>query len=164
MKRARNACPCHSNLPYASCCQPFHEGRALPERPEQLMRSRYAAFALGLASYLIDTLAPAHPDRQTPEAAHVRELASIKDVRRFMGLRVYGDWVDGDRGEVLFAAKLFERGQNVGIVELSSFARGEGRWRYASGVLLRLADLAPADLESLTRERFLVLAEARTAR
>ena len=128
------------------------------------MRSRYAAFALGLAPYLIDTLASAHPDRQTPEAAHVRELASIKDVRRFMGLRVYGDWVEGDRGEVLFAAKLFERGQNVGIVELSTFERVEARWRYASGVLVRLADLTPRDLESLTRETFLALAASRSAR
>jgi SEC-C motif-containing protein len=123
------------------------------------MRSRYAAFALGLARYLIETLAPGHPDLATPEAAHVRELASIKDVRRFMGLRIYGEWVEGDRGEVLFAAKLFERGQNVGIAELSSFERREGRWRYVSGVLMRLADLPASELASLTRERFLALAK-----
>lgn len=164
MKRQRTTCPCHSERPYAACCQPFHEGAARPERPAELMRSRYAAFALGRAPYLIETLAAAHPDRQTPEAAHVRELASIKDVRRFMGLRIYGEWVEGDRGEVLFAAKLFERGQNVGIVELSTFERTEGRWRYASGTLLRLADISSADLESLTRARFLALAEARAAR
>ncbi len=123
------------------------------------MRSRYAAFAMGLAPYLIETLASGHPDLETPEAAHVRELASIKDVRRFMGLRVYGEWNDGDRGEVLFAAKLFERGQNVGIAELSTFERRDGRWRYVSGVLVRLAEIAASELDALTRERFLVLAK-----
>ena len=87
------------------------------------MRSRYSGFALGRAPYLLETLAPTHPDRALASAAHLRELASIRDVRRFMGLKVFGEWVNGDDGEVLFIAKLFERGQNVGFAEHSRFVR-----------------------------------------
>jgi uncharacterized protein YchJ len=37
------------------------------------MRSRYAAFALGLGEYLADTLSNDHEDRAAPRAALVRE-------------------------------------------------------------------------------------------
>jgi SEC-C motif-containing protein len=128
------------------------------------MRSRYAAFALGLAPYLLETLAAGHPDLGAPRDRLLRELASLRDVRRFMGLRVVGEWVgEGrpDRGEVLFVARLFERGKNVGFAELSSFAREGGRWRYAEGELVWLREMSAADVSGLTRESLRALAARR---
>jgi SEC-C motif-containing protein len=127
------------------------------------MRSRYSGFALGRAPYLLETLAPTHPDRTLESAAHLRELASIRDVRRFMGLQVFGDWVSGDDGEVLFIAKLFERGQSVGFAEHSRFVRVDGRWLYASGALVPLRDLPAAMAAKPTREEFLPFARAYAA-
>jgi SEC-C motif-containing protein len=166
VKAVRKLCPCHSEVPYSSCCEPFHRGDALPERPSQLMRSRYSAFALGLAPYLVETLAATHPDRDAPRDRLVRELAGLKDVRRFMGLRVVGEWVgEGgpDHGQVLFVARLFERGKNVGFAELSTFAREGGRWRYAEGELVWLRAMSEADVRDLSRESLRALA-ARAAR
>jgi SEC-C motif-containing protein len=125
------------------------------------MRSRYAAFALGLAPYLLDTLAAGHPDLGAPRERLLRELASLRDVRRFMGLRVVGEWTgEGgpDRGEVLFVARLFERGKNVGFAELSSFVREGGRWRYAEGELVWLRDMSDAEAAALTRESLRAIA------
>jgi len=50
-------CPCGSGEPYTSCCEPLHRGRVtgLTTAPtaERLMRSRFSAFAVGDAAYLL---------------------------------------------------------------------------------------------------------------
>jgi SEC-C motif-containing protein len=121
------------------------------------MRSRYAAFALGLGEYLVETLSAEHADRAVPRAALARELSRAKDRQRFMALRVLESHEQGSVGEVLFYARIFERGVDRSFAELSSFAREEGRWRYVDGVLVPGARL-PKDLEGLGREAFLALA------
>lgn len=50
-------CPCGSGLNYSECCQPFHLYDRWPSTVEQLMRSRFSAFALGLEEYLQATWA-----------------------------------------------------------------------------------------------------------
>src|ERR1044072_5151614 len=45
-------CPCGTGVPYAACCGPAHAGTPAPTA-EKLMRSRYSAFALGDAEYLL---------------------------------------------------------------------------------------------------------------
>ncbi len=47
-------CPCGRGEAYGACCGPLHSGAAAPTA-ERLMRSRYSAFALGKAQYLLDT-------------------------------------------------------------------------------------------------------------
>ena len=50
-------CPCHSGKKYQECCQPYHTGK-LPENALALMRSRYSAYALHLADYIMQTTHP----------------------------------------------------------------------------------------------------------
>ena len=100
------------------------------------MRSRYAAFALGLGEYLVDTLSRDHEDRAVPRATLVRQLASVKSTQRFMGLDIEDTKVEGDRGEVTFRARIFERGQNRSFTEHSHFVREDGAWKYAFGEML----------------------------
>jgi SEC-C motif-containing protein len=51
-------CPCGSDAPYDSCCGALHRGTAAARTAEQLMRSRYSAFAVGDADYLLATWHP----------------------------------------------------------------------------------------------------------
>ena len=54
-------CPCHTDLPYADCCGPWHKGEdqgSFAPTPEALMRSRYSAYVLGLIDYLLATWHP----------------------------------------------------------------------------------------------------------
>lgn len=97
------------------------------------MRSRYAAFALGLGEYLVDTLSSDHEDRAAPRATLVRDLSRAKDRQRFMGLEILDTKVDGDRGEVTFRARIFEKGQDRSFTERSLFVREHGAWKYAIG-------------------------------
>lgn len=48
-------CYCCSNKSFESCCKLFIEGIQLPETPEELMRSRYSAYVIQNANYLLAT-------------------------------------------------------------------------------------------------------------
>ena len=123
------------------------------------MKSRYAAFALGLGAYLVRTLSASHADMALPREALERALSRAKEKQRFTGLRILHTVASDLEGEVLFLARIFERGQDRSFAELSDFIREGGAWRYASGIMLPKARL-PADVETMTRTSFLALAEA----
>ena len=48
-------CPCGSGLGYEACCGKFIGGNAHAPTAEALMRSRYAAYALKKADYIVQT-------------------------------------------------------------------------------------------------------------
>src|SRR4051812_12190098 len=108
MKSGPRDCPCFSSLRYTACCAPFHRGERQPESPEALMRSRYAAFALGLADYLVSTLAPDHSDLEIPRDVLLRELSRARERQRFLGLKILHTEENGDVGAVMFFARIFE--------------------------------------------------------
>jgi SEC-C motif-containing protein len=62
---AASPCPCGSGLAYGACCQPAHTGRAPPDTPEKLLRSRFAGYRLGLVDYLVSTTHPRAPERRS---------------------------------------------------------------------------------------------------
>jgi SEC-C motif-containing protein len=121
------------------------------------MRSRYAAFSLGLGDYLVTTLADEHADRALLREGYVRSLSLAHQRQRFLGLRILHASMEQDRGEVLFYARIFERGKDRSFVELSSFRREGSAWRYEDGVFVP-AERLPRDLGALDREAFMVLA------
>jgi SEC-C motif-containing protein len=154
--RVSGACPCHSRREYLSCCALYLGGAEEARTPVALMRSRYAAFALGKAEYLWRTLHADHPDRARDRDEVLRSLRGAKDRLRYMSLSILDSRSKDDLGEgqVLFAAGVFERGQDRSFVELSDFRHdGEG-WRYLSGVTVPLRELGRSP-EGLTIAAFL---------
>jgi len=107
------------------------------------MRSRYAAFALGLGEYLVKTLAVTHPDLESPRDELTRTLGMACSRQRFLGLRVLSAKTSpgGDKGEVLFYARIFERGADRSFAERSTFVREAGAWRYQTGELVPSTEL-----------------------
>lgn len=55
-----DVCPCQNKngKHYSACCQPYHDGSNMPETAEQLMRSRYSAYAKALIDYLVASTLP----------------------------------------------------------------------------------------------------------
>lgn len=124
-------CPCTSKLSYATCCQPFVEGRRQPETAVQLMRSRFTAYALGKVDYLIETTAAAKRS-EIDRADLAAYCASISCV----GLKIVATErgkVGDDTGVVKFHASLQHSGKRHLHVERSTFVREEGAWRYVDG-------------------------------
>ncbi|UYQ77924.1 YchJ family metal-binding protein [Glutamicibacter sp. JL.03c] len=114
-------------LAYQQCCQPFHDGRAdrsaLPETAEQLMRSRYSAFVLGLAPYLLATW---------HESTRPKEL-ELDPQMRWMGLEIIttrSGGAEANRGVVEFAAHYLEGPGEAQQHEVSTFVRENGAWYY----------------------------------
>jgi SEC-C motif-containing protein len=115
------------------------------------MRSRFAAFALGLGGYLVRTLAADHPDLSIPHDALARELGRVRERQRFLGLRILDEITRGEDGDVVFLARIFERGADRSFAEVSTFRRESGGWRYASGLLVPRSGL-PTDLAAVTHD------------
>lgn len=130
-------CPCGSALPLSTCCGRFHNGVASAPTAETLMRSRYSAFALKNAAYLLRTL---HPSRRTAD-----ELQQIE--RSFSGIEWRGlEIVDREAGGesdatgvVEFIAHYNANGRRGQLHERSQFTQENGEWFYTSGEAGRIA-------------------------
>lgn len=48
-------CSCGSDKPYGKCCRRFHTAQSFPPLAEDLLRSRYTAYAYRLPSYIMKT-------------------------------------------------------------------------------------------------------------
>ncbi|HWJ83427.1 MAG TPA: YchJ family metal-binding protein [Nocardioides sp.] len=123
------ACPCGSGTAYAACCGRFHGGTAATTA-EELMRSRYAAFAVGDAAYLLRTWHPAtRPGSIT-----------LDPEQRWTGLEVLATEAGGEddaKGVVEFRASYVVRGEPGSLHEISRFFRVAGDWVYVRGRQLR---------------------------
>ena len=122
-------CPCGTGLPYAECCGRLHDGTADAATAEQLMRSRYSAFAVGDAAYLSATW---------HSSTRPRTLSLDPEVR-WTGLEVLeaaGGRLLDPEGTVEFRAHHRSAGRRGAQHERSRFVREDGRWRYLDGVSL----------------------------
>lgn len=129
------ACPCGSGWLYGLCCGPLHRGEREAADPTALMRSRFAAFALGEADYLWRTLHPDHDDRARDRDEVVAELGRACRSGRYERLRVLDARQDETSGQVLFHAVVRVGGKQQSFIELSDFLHDGIGWRYLCGVL-----------------------------
>lgn len=121
-------CPCGRRVPLSECCGRFHAGLMFPLTAEQLMRSRYAAFALGLVDYLEASLWP--KKRSLFDRAGLAEWMSEA---RWTGLEILAKEAGGandQSGTVTFAASYEHRGKTHTHREKSQFKKRDGRWYY----------------------------------
>ena len=119
-------CPCLSGEQYGQCCGRFHRGEAEAATAEQLMRSRYCAFALLDANYLLRTW---HPRTAPAEL----ELDPGMQWRRLDILSTSRGGPLDTEGMVEFKA-YYRHGSERGVLhEASRFLRENRRWLYLDG-------------------------------
>ena len=148
MRSTARPCPCGSGAAYRDCCRRFHKGEE-PDDPETLVRSRFSAFALGEGAYVARTAHPEHAQSRTPE----EELSRAPQRLRYQRLVIHEGRLDGDRALVLFTAGVFEKGRDRSFVELSTFERVDGAWRYREGVT-RPTGETPPTIDGFERHDF----------
>lgn len=118
-------CPCGYGSPYAECCGLIHAGAPAPTAV-QLMRSRYAAFALGLGDYLL------HSWDSATRPAELELDPEIRWLRLIIEDTSAGGPFD-EEGTVTFTAIGREAGTRFEQHEQSRFTREGGRWVYLDG-------------------------------
>ena len=115
-------CPCGLDASYDDCCGRLHKGQAAGTA-EQLMRSRYCAFVVRDAAYLLRTWAAAtRPPR----------VRFDEDVE-WTGLEILGSTGGSafhSEGTVEFRANFAVDGQPGDQYENSRFVREDGLWVY----------------------------------
>jgi SEC-C motif-containing protein len=124
-------CPCESKLTFDRCCQPFIDGAAFPDTAERLMRSRFTAYSMGRADYLVATTA-----REEREKLDAEELRKYCKAVKCISLRILGAEAGGpgdETGTVTFHAKLLINGRRMLHREKSRFVREDGHWAYVDG-------------------------------
>ena len=121
-------CVCGSDKLYKQCCGRFLDNGELAKTPEQLMRSRYSAYALGgYGDYLLQTWFPPTAGNLTAEALSQRS-------QQWLRLEMLARAQQGDKGWVEFNAwyRDGDGGEQV-LHEKSVFQRSGGRWLYVGG-------------------------------
>ena len=109
-------CPCGSGSPYDACCGPLHRGASAATSPEQLMRSRFSAYAVGDTDYVFRTWHPrTRPDDLTPDPGLTWTRLEVLDAT-------------GD--EVEFVAHYDSPAGPGALRERSVFEQRAGRWVY----------------------------------
>ena len=121
-------CPCGSGERYDVCCGRLHRRDAEAATAEELMRSRYAAYAVADLDHVFRTWHPrTRPQTIEPDPALTWTGLTVLDV-------VEGGPGD-ETGEVEFVAT-YDRGGRPGRRrERSRFERRRGRWVYVDGDL-----------------------------
>lgn len=125
-------CICHSNRTYENCCERFLVQGMHPQTAEELMRSRYAAFATGNVDYILDT-------EKLPVKNTRKMLQDACANTTWVKLEVLGIEKGGrndTEGRVLFTATSFEQGQIHQMTEKSQFRKINNRWYYVGAITI----------------------------
>ncbi|MDR7308078.1 YchJ family metal-binding protein [Rhodoferax saidenbachensis] len=125
-----NACPCgrlnsKKPAPYGQCCGRWLDSDTPAPDAESLMRSRYCAFALERAPYLL----------RTWHASHRPSSIEFEPGVKWLGLEVRSHTVlDATHAEVEFVARQKPlAGPAVRLHERSRFVWEDGHWLYVDG-------------------------------
>jgi SEC-C motif-containing protein len=127
MATAVERCPCGSGEPYAECCRRCHRGETAAATAEQLMRSRFSAFAVGDPGYLLRTW------HSATRPADVRLDPHQRWTRLEIVATARGGFLDSE-GTVEFRAHYRLHGRPGHVDERSGFVREAGRWVYLTAV------------------------------
>lgn len=130
-----NHCPCGSDTPYPSCCEPIISGTRLAATAEELMRARYTAHEKVAIDFLY---ASTHPDyRKNYDHKGTKNWA---EKSRWLGLDILSTEAGGEddvTGEVEFIARFRDKGVIRSHHERGHFIKTDGQWLFAEGQMVK---------------------------
>jgi SEC-C motif-containing protein len=129
-------CPCCSGKPYTNCCQKYHQG-VLPETALALMRSRYCAYARGIADYLIESTHSQSPHVVSDKKQWLYQIRSFSKQVSFDGLEILETQLVDAEAFVTFVAHLSKEGVDLTFTEKSRFLKEGQAWKYLNGKIAK---------------------------
>jgi len=121
-------CPCGSGKSYGSCCEPLITGKKKAASAEELLRSRYSAFAKGAVSYIVETTHPRN--RAMLNEEETRRWAATSQWEKF---ELIGQHEADDKTEIEFVATYTQKGNHNRHHEIATFSKEGGRWYFEDG-------------------------------
>jgi SEC-C motif-containing protein len=120
-------CYCGSKKAFAECCEPIIDKRCAGSA-EQLMRSRFSAYACGRYDYILATYTPKKQQELT-----IAELAQSAENTTWLQLRVLDSQTTNTTASVEFIATYRMANEFWQMHECSSFEHIDGHWFYSEG-------------------------------
>jgi SEC-C motif-containing protein len=125
-------CYCCSGDAFAHCCQPFLENVIAPETAEELMRSRYSAYALAKVEYLLSTTHSS--TRKSYSTSSIKKWATSNKWLKLEIVSTEKGTISDSTGIVEFKAYYLNANKFPHIhQERSTFLKENGRWYYLEG-------------------------------
>ncbi|MGB1402331.1 MAG: YchJ family protein [Porticoccaceae bacterium] len=120
-------CVCGSDKQFGQCCQPLLDDIRSAATPEELMRSRYSAYALGgYGKYLLSTWF-------APMARDISSAELSRSDTEWIKLQIIDTGVEANSGWVEFKASYKDNNHIIEMHEKSVFTRQGSRWFYIGG-------------------------------
>lgn len=128
-------CYCCSGKEFADCCEPFIVGAAKPVTAEELMRSRYSAYASGAIEYILRSTHPS--TRKFHDAEAIEHWAKSSVWQRLEIIAKSAGEAKDKKGTVEFKAYFIDANGAPQIHhELSNFAKELGKWFFIDGKIV----------------------------
>ena len=131
-----NPCPCGSLQKYKKCCKVFHDKIKLPKTAFELMKSRFTAFAVQNADYIIFTTHKDNPDFTNDIKSWKADILDFSQNTNFEKLEIL-DFSEEDAEDtesfVTFKATLKQYNNDISFTEKSRFLKENGKWLYVDG-------------------------------
>jgi len=137
MNTSSNLCLCGSNLNYEHCCGALHTGEKSALSAEALMRSRFTAYAMRNAEYLLNTWEASTRPAAIDFSKETGEWQRLEIIMTKKGL------AKDSKGVVEFKAYFTQDGQEQVMNEISRFVKAQNRWFYLDG---KVKSVASADM------------------
>lgn len=131
MTETETLCPCGRGKPLAACCGPLLAGTQAPATAEDLMRSRYTAFATGNVDYIFKTHDP-DTVAQIDKGATARWAKESKWLALEV-LKTEGGGEGESAGFVDFVARYSTGPLTTEHRERAVFKKRDGRWMFVDG-------------------------------
>jgi len=123
-------CPCGSLKKYKKCCKPFHDKITFPKTALELMKSRFSAFAVLIADYIIFTTHENNSDYISDLKSWNQDIMNFSKNTRFERLEIL-DFIKGKvESFVTFKATLFQDNTDISFIEKSRFLKVDEIWKY----------------------------------
>jgi len=136
-------CPCGSDNSFSQCCDLLINNHKLALSPEQLMRSRYSAYAINNAEYIYKTYAKKSQNFQS-----IQEIKEWAEQTKWLKLVIHStsEFDSNNCTSVLptveFTAYYQHHGKYYQLAEKSNFCIENKQWRYLDGEVSQSDELA----------------------
>jgi len=124
-------CPCGSNALFAQCCQPIIKNTHKANSAEQLMRSRYSAYAIRNAKYIFDSYAQISQQVQS-----IENIKTWAKQCKWISLQIIDTQTDNLTATVEFCANYVQKNTLYQLHEVSKFIIENNYWRYLDGKII----------------------------
>ena len=103
--------------------------------PEQLVKSRYTAYAVGNANYIVHTTHPKGYHFQDNLDQWKSDILRFSKVTQFNGLEILSQKAGEEEFWVTFHVNLSQYDKDASFTEKSRFKKEDDRWLYFDGEL-----------------------------